>query len=245
MMLGSETDASVEINAMAMKYLRDEQLTQVARHHQSPLHMAGGTSNQLLRQVLAASLDATGASDVSGRGMSATNMSMATKKYMEKYGLLGDQGESILDSNQTIRLQTDFSLAVMSEPHSDPSVPSSPLKSPPQSSPSPLHAGSHSPVKREKLQQIFKPSPTITEEENSYEESSKRRDFEDLGASPALRPPLRYHQHRDPSPEDTPIFPERYRGGPASQDCISDSSVATEDDRILDIERLKQMPKLL
>ena len=35
MMLGSEsTNASLEINAMAMKYLRDEQLTQMARFNQ-------------------------------------------------------------------------------------------------------------------------------------------------------------------------------------------------------------------
>ncbi|KAL8584582.1 hypothetical protein ACOMHN_002312 [Nucella lapillus] len=240
MMLGSDTDTSLEINAMAMKYLRDEQLTQVARHHQSP-HRAG-SNHHLLRQALAASLDATGTSDVSRMGMSATNLSMATKKYLEKHGLLGGgQGDSLLlDSNQTIRLQTDFSLAVMSETaHSNPSMSPSPQKA---VAATPQHPGAQSPVKREVLKPQFKPSPVIAEERaNSYGEQD-RRQLGDVGASPVLRPHHRYP--RDDSPEDTPMFPERFRG-PHQQALVSDCSLATEDDRILDIEKLKQLPKLL
>ncbi|XP_076463216.1 uncharacterized protein LOC143295414 [Babylonia areolata] len=236
LMLGSDTDSSLEINAMAMKYLRDEQLTQVARHHQMPGR--GGSNHLLLRQALAASLDTTGTSDISRLGMSASNMSMATKKYLEKHGLLGGgSGESLLDSNHTIRLQTDFSLAIMSEVHSDPSMPASPQKSA-----FPQHANTQSPVKREVLKPPFKPSPAIAEERGNVHSENERKRLRDLGASPVLRPAHRYH--RDLSPEDTPIFPERYHG-PQQQDLISDCSLATEDDRILDIEKLKQMPKLL
>ena len=252
LMLGSEPDTSLEINAMALKYLRDEQLTQLARLHQSPQRGSGGaTSQQLLRQLLAASLNGTGAPDVSRLGASANNLSMASRKYMEKYGLMGGgEAESMLDTNHTLRLQTDFSLALLSEPCSaGPSPPPSPQKAatPHRGSPHTAAGGARSPVKREVLQPLFQPSPTITEEEreNSYEESGRKRELGDLGASPALRPPPpRHRQFRDLSPEDTPIFPERYHGA-RGQDVNDNCSLATEDDPILDIEKLKQMPKLL
>ncbi|KAK7101216.1 SCL-interrupting locus protein homolog [Littorina saxatilis] len=237
----TETDTSMEMNAMAMKYLRDEQLTHLARIHQSPQVKAGATNNHLWRQVLAASLDATGSSDVSRLGVSATNMSMATRTYMEKHGLLGGgDGESMLDSNHTLCLQTDFSMAMISQHAGSHSIPTSPQKggTNPQHNP-------RSPLKREILHQAFSRSPAIREEaENSYEERSGRG-FEDMGASPALQPQVaRRYQYRDPSPEDTPMFPERYHGAPG-QNLLNDCSVDTEDDRILDIEKLKQMPKLL
>lgn len=245
LMLGSEPDASLEINAMALKYLRDEQLTQLARLHQSPQRTGGATNQQLLRQFLAASLNTTGTSDVSRLGVSSNNLSMASRKYMEKYGLMGGgEGESVLDINHTLHLQTDFSMAALSEARSrGRSPPLSPQKA---ATPCRSSAGVQSPVKREVLQPMFQPSPTIAEErENSYEESSRRREVGDLGASPALRPPPpRYRHLRDLSPEDSPIFPERYRGA-QGQDVINDCSLTTEDDPILDIEKLKQMPKLL
>ncbi|KAK7495946.1 hypothetical protein BaRGS_00012936 [Batillaria attramentaria] len=132
MMLECETDTSVEINAMAMKYLKDEELTQMARLRQGgPARFSGGN---LLRQVLAASADATSVSDSSRLSASASNLSMATKKYLEKYGLMGAGDESLLDTNQTIRLQTDFSMAMTSEPRSGLSLPPSPQKGAPQTS---------------------------------------------------------------------------------------------------------------
>ena len=247
LMLGSEPDASLEINAMALKYLRDEQLTQLARLHQSPQRAGGATNHQLLRHFLAASLNATGGSDTGRPGASSSNLSMASRKYLEKYGLLGDgEGSSLLDTSHTLRLQTDFSLAVLSEPYSGGPNPPSPPKAATPCHGSARSATARSPLKREVLQPAFQPSPAIAEErENSYEETGRIRRAVDLGASPALRPPPRRHTpFRDLSPEDTPIFPERYHGA-RGQDVIGDCSLTTEDDPILDIEKLKQMPKLL
>jgi hypothetical protein len=112
--------------------------------------------------------------------------------------------------------------------------------------------GVRSPVKREVLQPAFHPSPAIREErENSYEEKANRyeesgaRDSNNMGASPSLPPPRHRYHHREPSDEDTPIFPERYHGPKGNTEDYDACSVATEDDCILDIEKLRQMPKLL
>lgn len=234
MMLGSDSsDTSLEINAMAMKYLRDEQLTQMARYHQSP-PQSGFNTYQLMRQVLAASLDVPGSPDISQLGMSATNMSMASKKYMERHGLLGGEGgKSLLDTNQTFRLQTDFSMALVSENSSSTSRTGGLA--------SPKKAAVRSPVKREVLQ----PSPVIREERESSYEEPLTRDVAEIGASPALKPSAKHRYHQSfPITEDSPMFPERYYA-PRGQRGFDNCSVATEDDRILDIDKLKQMPKLL
>ncbi|XP_038048500.1 SCL-interrupting locus protein homolog isoform X1 [Patiria miniata] len=73
---------SYEANAIAMKYLTEDELTQLSagfKGQQTPQPKV----NPLLRTAL------TGLGDIgTGAGPSAVDLSMASRKYMEKYGLL-------------------------------------------------------------------------------------------------------------------------------------------------------------
>ncbi|XP_077981613.1 SCL-interrupting locus protein homolog [Glandiceps talaboti] len=82
----NSTDLSFEANAIAMKYLSDKQLSKLSHHmgQQRPTT----TQENLLQTVLTkASTDKTllGSSSCDS---SPVNMSIASKKYLEKYGLL-------------------------------------------------------------------------------------------------------------------------------------------------------------
>ncbi|XP_064617151.1 SCL-interrupting locus protein homolog isoform X2 [Liolophura sinensis] len=95
MFLDSDSDSSMEINAMAMKYLKDEQLTQMAKLRAAACvnGAKNGRKTALLQQVLQTGAKTT--PNVTQYGMSPNDMTFATKKYMQKYGLLsGSQCES-------------------------------------------------------------------------------------------------------------------------------------------------------
>lgn len=88
MLLDSDTETSLEINSLALKYLKDDQLTQMAK-----LHKQGATSskpfcqNVFLRQIMRNNPDTSGA-DISKYGMCVNNLTFATRKYMEKHHLI-------------------------------------------------------------------------------------------------------------------------------------------------------------
>ena len=81
----SDSDLSHDANALAMKYLSDEQLSALALHQGSPRHL--NKRHPCLDRI---TNDAK--SDISLCGISSNHMSFATRKYLERYGLINDGG---------------------------------------------------------------------------------------------------------------------------------------------------------
>ncbi|OWF46210.1 SCL-interrupting locus protein homolog [Mizuhopecten yessoensis] len=121
MLFDSDSDSSMEINAMAMKYLNDEQLTQMSKAHSQAARSKGLTKgakeNQrlaMLKHVLQNDKDST--PNVTTMGMSPNDMTFATRNYMEKHGLLSEtNGDSTNSGNtmidNTYQLKLDYSMA--------------------------------------------------------------------------------------------------------------------------------------
>ncbi|KAK3609062.1 hypothetical protein CHS0354_011327 [Potamilus streckersoni] len=101
MLFDSDSDTSMEINAMAMKYLKDDQLTKLTKL-QAASRLPGarkGQRNGLLQKILKE--EDHSSPDVTTLGMSPNDLTFATKKYMEKYGLLAEGGSKGEDSTQS------------------------------------------------------------------------------------------------------------------------------------------------
>ena len=77
----SDSDLSHDANALAMKYLTDEQLSALALHQGSP-----GRPNR--RHPCLDRIANDVKSDISLCGISSNYMSFATRKYLERYGLI-------------------------------------------------------------------------------------------------------------------------------------------------------------
>ncbi|CAG5121121.1 unnamed protein product [Candidula unifasciata] len=117
-MFGTDPNQTTEMNALAMKYLSDEQLTAVAKLRQtapSRSHSAA-YSAKILEQVMNGCTSSMAgnisAADMSHFGMSSCDMTMDTLMYLQKYGLLGNDrsilGVSMLGAD--VKLRTDFSI---------------------------------------------------------------------------------------------------------------------------------------
>lgn len=87
MMLDRDSDTSADADALSMKYLSDEQLSELARLRLSSSHNTQRNSG--LDRVVASSQRST--PEITTYGLPANHMSFATKKYMERYGLTKDQ----------------------------------------------------------------------------------------------------------------------------------------------------------
>ena len=117
MFLDSDTDTSMEINAMAMKYLKDEQLTQLTKLQAKNRLLQGtksGNKMSMLQKILKAEED-NNTPNVSTFGMSPNDLTFATKRYMEKHGLLngtagsGSTTQSESTYNESYQLKTNYS----------------------------------------------------------------------------------------------------------------------------------------
>ena len=80
----SSSDLSADFNNLAMKYLSDEQLMQISKWSKSKKRGGSSSQESLLHKVLTASTAA---------GPSKANMSYASRKYMERYGLLEEEDD--------------------------------------------------------------------------------------------------------------------------------------------------------
>ena len=87
MLLDGDSDTSADADALAMKYLSDEQLTELVKLRQSSRRSSSAGHDAALDRLLAAT---SGTPNVSTYGMPANHMSFATKKYMERYGLVDE-----------------------------------------------------------------------------------------------------------------------------------------------------------
>jgi hypothetical protein len=94
----SDTDVSMEVNALAMKYLSDDQLSQMAKLSTNTCARRAARSSKNILQRVMHNKTADQSSNVTLYGMAANNMSFATKKYMERYGLL-DAGKLAMNSS--------------------------------------------------------------------------------------------------------------------------------------------------
>ncbi|XP_070564352.1 SCL-interrupting locus protein homolog isoform X2 [Ptychodera flava] len=84
------SDLSFEANAIAMKYLSDKQLTKLS-HHMGQQRQAT-PQEKLLQTVLTKAASDKTLLGSSVYDSSPVNMSLASKKYLEKYGLLDKSG---------------------------------------------------------------------------------------------------------------------------------------------------------
>lgn len=102
---------------MAMKYLKDEQLTQLTKLQAKNrlLHGSKKTSEKtaLLQKILRMEDDST--PNVTTMGMSPNDLTFATKRYLEKHGLMeggassGSTSASDTVQNDSYRLRTNYS----------------------------------------------------------------------------------------------------------------------------------------
>ncbi|GFO10718.1 scl-interrupting locus protein [Plakobranchus ocellatus] len=233
---------SMEINAMAMKYLSDEQLTQMAMLRQMQKGDAQGKKTaQMLQMVLeknCPAADMSSTADVTRLGISPNNMTMATQRYLEKHGLLGGNDSFVLTGlgpggneasalEHTMKLRTDFSMA------QNGTGPVTPVQSP--------------------LKPRVKRTTQDSAKQNStpgQNRSPRQAPASDLGASPVLKP---YSSRQNISSTATRKMKglDSPRHRPAQHQAANtrqNDSLSTEDqddENILDIARLKQMPKLL
>ncbi|XP_030851959.1 SCL-interrupting locus protein homolog isoform X3 [Strongylocentrotus purpuratus] len=231
------SDLSMEANAIAMKYLSDGELAKLSAGFQgdkTPGRRGGGGGgvNPLLRSVLTGIREEGGASGRGGDVDSSigVNMSLASRKYMEKYGLMsgGDGG------------------AVLSADSASPRGVGNLLK------PSPVRFMKSPAIARTNI-----PREGRTEDKPRMQAKPTR-----LCYSPAARE-ITSHQSegtdaRRPGEADltsdpqTPSDPQapNVLGHLKAQKCDRDPGVIMAEDssakgNILDISKLKQLPKLL
>ena len=271
MMLDSDSDLSVDADALAMKYLSDEQLTELARLRQTGPKRSrrrGDGLDQVFRDV---------------SSCAANHMSFASRKYMERYGLL--EGTSMADDTVAAttpevlnvgeflrKLAADKSYLSSVCSHRDDTTPANLTRASYNSDPSPMLAGN-----LEWSHFSAGDSPC----------NFRRADAGLYGSTPADNRGSKPSASSDVTPNRTPekCRPRRHnlRGGPvellhnppaASQkprrvfdgnarqrgtrETAADKHFGpylcgTEDmarprrtvERVLDIERLKELPKLM
>lgn len=252
--LGSDTGQSMEINAMAMKYLKDEQLTQVARMRQK-----GGSDAKILQKVIGDLRLST--PEVSHFGISPNDLTIGTKKYLEKHGLLGDNTSGVQEFSpfdQSMKLKTDFSMASFSQS----SVRSDINYHPDQM----VRPSGNTPVRKEFIEMLNYQTPdsqaevTPKSKKIGIESTEVKgiRKCKDLGASPVLTAPKQYNitealpylHSSKPGREKKKLQDRRCSGKGHVYDMqngldLEASTTEQEEENILDIAKLKQLPKLL
>ena len=274
MMLDSDSDLSVDADALAMKYLSDEQLTELARLRQhSPrksLRRRGDGLDRVFRD-----------GNVSSCG--ANHMSFASRKYMERYGLLegtaSDNGPKsgattpeVLNVGEFLRkLAADKSYLSSVCSHRDDTTPVNLTQGTYNSDPSPMLAGnlewSHfsaggSPCGFRHGADagcLYGSTPA----DKGGRKTSASSDVTPNRTPEKCRPSTRRHhigpvesqpRHESPADGQKPcrVFDGRQRGTAADKH-FGPYMCGTEDvarprrtvERVLDIERLKELPKLM
>ncbi|CAH1772414.1 unnamed protein product [Owenia fusiformis] len=203
MLESTETDLSADVNTIAMKYLKDDQLTELQRFSSK------ARKNQRGKSVMFEHIAEKTTSDMT---MYANNMSFATKKYMQRYGLMS-WGEESTDSSG-IEMQSPVTVQ----------------ESPVTIGESPVTVGDIMQKVHEKLSPE-RPESVCDQRINSDKENKKL----DYAGDVSL--PHKDNRRLTNSEKPVMIFNKSNR---KSLETGKKSS-----GNILDVERLKQLPKLL
>ncbi|XP_007521404.1 SCL-interrupting locus protein isoform X2 [Erinaceus europaeus] len=221
-------DLSMEANAIALKYLNENQLSQLSltRSNQSNCD-----SSLSLRHVN------TERSTVGLSLISPSNMSFATKKYMKKYGLIqssdnSEDEEEEPPNNTEKKNEHPVNQNLISTPEQQ--------KEPFGNACEIINCYTHTdmPVLRNITNEVVQPKATQQLSENPAFL------LKNLKPSPAMN--LRtgkaeFTQHPEKENErDVPVFPESLKPSETLKQMNSMNSVGT----FLDIKRLRQLPKL-
>lgn len=281
MMLDNDSDLSADADALAMKYLSDEQLTELARlrqHSPKKSHRHGDGLDRMFR-----------GRDVStcGGGLSANHMSFASRKYMERYGLLDGNSAAGDDTVTTTpevlnvgeflkKLAADKSYLGSVCSHQD-ETPLNLTQASYASDPSPMLGGN---LKWSQLSAGASPcnfrhadggrfhGPTSTPADNCGRKPSVSSDITPNRTPEKRRPGNQYHHHHRGQPvtslsahrlpEDDQMPGQFFDGQCRVRDANKDFGPYLGDaqevvrpppqkkvERVLDIERLKELPKLM
>ena len=251
-MFDSDSDTSVDINAMAMKYLSDEQLT-----HMVKLQRKANLPKQtgLLRQVLRAENMSNVSQDVSRFGMSPNNITLDTKKYLEKYGLL-NVNETLIAENtnlidQTLQLRLNYSTITTDSPTRV--VPEDEQFSISNKRNERETNAFNAPARRNNVRQT---QDFVTDHPSPIHNiPSPQRIDNSPGSVPVFAVKRNQSRPIQGFPESPPVFPQANRlyaqrcSPPKSVSANSDhcgyQSPGYDQDNILDINKLRQLPKLL
>ncbi|GFS20293.1 SCL-interrupting locus protein [Elysia marginata] len=262
---------SMEINAMAMKYLSDEQLTQMAMLRQMQSSSSDDAHHKRTARALQKVMEkhphtpnSLSLADVSQLGISPNNMTMATQKYLEKHGLLGNSDSMLVTPGRgagnseismfdhSLKLRTDFSMAQSNSGKSTSSSkrggnkglhqPVSPVKSPLRQhviNTSLNYAKQDSP---QKLDGYFRP---VQGSNVNASPAMRQLDSKQIGSSGNVKGiktcPVQERPEQVHSPRQR--LSRRQIANLQQNDSVSTDD--PDEENILDIARLKQMPKLL
>ncbi|CAL1534439.1 unnamed protein product [Lymnaea stagnalis] len=263
---GSSADQSVEIRNMAFKYLPEDQLPEIAKlfHQEGDKFYKKKTTTDMLQRALSHNRNASSTHNSALLGLSPCNMTIATKRYLAKHGLLGNDMSVIAPCNseqvslwEVPKLKTDFSILTARGEDST-SLFTSRIGSVAYETSLEIPQSSES-VKKSRTH-VF--PPVMTQEtaplnnENWLPAKVKNAVPIDLGASPVLPAPRQYNRDKSNPHYDSNDVTKGYQSrnvmrevkGQGFQDVtrqVLHSAASIEDENILDIAKLKQLPKLL
>ena len=258
LMLDSDSDVSADADALAMKYLSDDQLAELAklRLHSPGMKSRRGHRTDIGLERLLSNTSVDPSPGVSMYGMSVNNMSFATKKFLEKYGLatgVRSDVETSYDAGEiTVDPTNDDHDATNSTLHEAKNVKDV------------LHRlvhkrflenGSFCEVTSEKVDSFH-------QRELTRESLTDNRQYSTTSDTTQYRTPehTEHETYEKASSDHTPVrvfdesFRRRHRVRPLGpQDIIKPMNITesgSKDEQkpgrqILDIERLKGLPKLL
>lgn len=271
---GTDPGQTGEMNALAMKYLSDEQLAKVARLRQTAPGRSHSSaySAKILEQVMggcaSSAAGSTSASDVSQFGISPCDMTMGTWNYLQRHGLLGSDrstvGVSMLE--QDLKLRTDFSIltngsaagninlspattvdeAQFLRLHADPEVSSDPVLSPLRlKAPSRANNENWLPVQARHVGGFndMGTSPMLAAPDNPA--SNGAQEYADRGQYILHGGDRRRNVLQEVRPQ---VFVNVKTGSnisPLIKACPVEEEEEEEENHSLDIEKLRQLPKLL
>ncbi|XP_068949149.1 LOW QUALITY PROTEIN: SCL-interrupting locus protein-like [Petaurus breviceps papuanus] len=239
----SGVDLSMEANAIALKYLNENQLSQ----------LSFSRANQNLPDSSFSLLHINTDKNMVGLSLISPNMSFATRKYMKRYGLMpssdsSEDEEEILNRTEATESEHSLGQAMASGPeqfHCQKDDPRRGCEMTDLKRDSPELGGARGlpklrlPVLRDITDEMAPPRAA-----SSPEDESSAFILKDLKKNPMVRLlPGRAEFTQHPEKEnqrDIQVFPESLQPSDTLQGMNSMNSVGT----FLDVRRLRQLPKL-
>ena len=204
LLLDTDSDKSSDLDAVAMKYLNDEELTKLAQ-----LHTGKKVKN----------IPYSPSKGVSTFGMSANDMTFSTKNYLERYGLIKGEGQA---QGQGYSEVDDSQKSFMKVQN--------------------LLEGFYQRTSRENSCNSSQNTDQLGDSINGRLNLGQAFDNNEYGAAKFEV----YHQERQDNAKRQLINGHRKNSVNSSSNSSEHSSTRGQPaNRILDIDRLKELPKLL